>query len=163
MHMPSKPLLVALLSVWIGIAGADGIQPPPMKDGLWETHSTQTKEGKTVSDTSMQVCQSKELTKSMLSDGEELRKKNECTSSVTQQSPNTYVEETRCNKGPNGGSVTKVLYSHQGDTASRTEMHINVGNSEVVVIMDTKYLSSCPAGMKPGDLIVGGKIISGGK
>ena len=38
-----------------------------------------------------------------------------------------------------------------------------MGNSEVVVIMDTKYLSSCPAGMKPGDLIVGGKIISGGK
>ena len=160
--MPSKPLLVALLSVWIGIAGADGIQPPPMKDGLWETHSTQTKEGKTVSDTSMQVCQSKELTKSMLSDGEELRKKNECTSNVTQPSANTYVEESRCAKGPNAGSVTKVVYAYQGDTASHTEMHMNVGKSETVMIIDAKYLGSCPTGMKPGDLIVDGKIISGG-
>jgi hypothetical protein len=163
MDMTFKPaFLVAVLSVSIGIAGADGIKLPPTKEGLWETHSTQTQQGKTVSDRSVKMCQSKELTKSMQSNGEELRKRNECTSSVTQSSTNTYVEESRCAKGPNAGSVTKVVYTYQGDTASHTEMHMNVGKSETVMIMDAKYLGSCPAGMKPGDLIMDGKIISGG-
>jgi uncharacterized protein DUF3617 len=158
-----KPaLVVAVLSVAIGSAAADGIKPPPMKDGLWETHNTQTQQGKTASDTSVKMCQSKELTKSMQSIGEELRKKNECTSSVTQTSRNTYMEENRCAKGPNAGSVTKAVSTYQGDTASHTEMHMNAGKSETVMIIDAKYLGSCPAGMKPGDLIMDGKIISGG-
>jgi hypothetical protein len=164
MDMTFKPaLLVAVLSAWIGIAGADGIKPPPTKEGLWETRSTKTQQGKTASNTSVQMCQSKELTKSMQSSADELRKKNECTSSVTQPSANTYVEESRCAKGPTPGAVTKVVYTYQGDTASHTEMHMNVGgNSETVMIMDAKYLGSCPAGMKPGDLIIDGKVISGG-
>jgi hypothetical protein len=154
--------LVAVLSAWIGIAEADGIKPPPTKEGLWETHSTQTQQGKTVFDKSVKMCQSNETTKSMQLNGEELKKKNECTSNVTQPSPNTYVEESRCAKGPNAGSVTKVVYTYQGDTVSHTEMHMNVGKSETVMIIDAKYLGSCPAGMKPGDLMIDGKIMSGG-
>jgi hypothetical protein len=109
------------------------------------------------------MCQAKELTKSMQSSGEELRKKNKCTSAVTQSSPNTYVEESRCAEGPNAGSVTKIIYTFQGDTASHMEMHINEGKSETVMITDSKYLGSCPAGMKPGDAVMAdGKKISGG-
>ena len=155
-------LFVALLFTWLGSAEADGIKLPPTKEGLWETHTMKTEQGKTVSDSSVQMCQSKALTESMQARGEELRKKNECTSSVTRPSNNTYVEESRCAKGPNAGSLTKVVYTYQGDTASHTEMHLNVGRSETVMIIDAKYLGSCPAGMKPGDLMMNGKIISGG-
>jgi hypothetical protein len=164
MHMRVKAVvLVACLAAGVGVAGADELKPPPTKDGLWETHTTQVQQGKTVSDRSVKMCQSTELTKSFQSDAEALRKRNECTSNVTQPSPTTYVEESRCAKGPNAGSVTKVVYTHQGDTASHTEMHMNVGKAETLMIMDAKYLGSCPAGMKPGDLIMDGKIISGGK
>jgi hypothetical protein len=164
MHMNlSSVLVVAALSTSIGIASADEFTPPPMKDGLWETHSTQTQQGKAVFDTSVKMCQSKELTKSMQSNGEELRKKNKCTSTVTQPSPDTYVEESRCAEGPSAGSVTKAIYTHQGDIASHVEMHINAGKSETVMIMDSKYLGSCPADMKPGDVVMAdGKKISGG-
>jgi hypothetical protein len=163
MAMTFKPaLLGVLLSAWVGIAGADGMKFPPMKEGLWETQNTRTQQGKTVSDKAVKMCQSNELTKSMRTSAEELRKKNECTSSVTKPSANTYVEESRCAKGPNAGTVTKVIYTYQGETASRTEMHINSGKSETVMIMDAKYLGSCPMGMKPGDLIIEGKVISGG-
>ena len=63
--MTFRPVsLVAVLSALIGIASADEFKPPPMKDGLWETHSTQTQQGKTVFDTSIKMCQSKELTAS---------------------------------------------------------------------------------------------------
>jgi hypothetical protein len=154
--------LVAVLSSSLGIAAADELKPPPTKEGLWETHGTHTEQGKTVADPPVKMCQSNETTKSMQTRGEEMRKKNECTSHVSQPSPNTYVEESRCAKGPNAGSVTKVIYTNQGDTASHTEMHINAGNSETVMIIDAKYLGSCPAGMKPGDLMMDdGKIISG--
>ena len=139
--MRFKPVcLVAVFSAWIGIATADEIEPPPTKDGLWETHSTQIRQGKTVSDHSVQMCQSKETTKSLRSQGEAMRKTNECTSTVTKPSANTFVEESRCDQGPNAGSVTKVVYTYQGDTASHTEMHINAGPSETVMIMDAKYL-----------------------
>jgi hypothetical protein len=37
-----------------------------------------------------------------------------------------------------------------------------VGKSETVMTIDAKYLGSCPAGMKPGDLIMDGKIIPAG-
>jgi len=104
-------LLVAVLTVLIGIAGADEFKPPPMKDGLWETHSRQTQQGKTVFDMSVKMCQAKELTKLMQSSGEELRTKNAWTSAVTQPSPNTYMEESRCAKGPNAGAITKIIYT----------------------------------------------------
>jgi hypothetical protein len=156
-------LLVAVISASVGFVGADELKPPPMKDGLWETHSSQTQQGKTVFDTSIKMCQAKELTKSTQSIGEELRKKNKCTSTVTQPSPNTYVEESRCAEGPSAGSVTKIIYTFQGDTASHMEMHMNEGKSETVMITDSKYLGSCPAGMKPGDAVMAdGKKISGG-
>jgi hypothetical protein len=154
--------LIAVLSASLGIAAADDLKPPPTKEGLWETHSTHTQDGKTVADPAVKMCQSNATTKSMQAGGEEMRKRNECTSRVTQPSPNTYVEESRCAKGPNAGSVTKVVYTNQGDTASHTEMHMVAAKSETVVIIDAKYLGSCPAGMKPGDLMMDdGKIISG--
>lgn len=157
-----KPaFFTAILSVWVGMAWADEIKPPPTREGLWETHSTQTEQGKKVLDRSVKMCQSKALTDSMQANAEQLKKKNECTSRVTRPSANTYVEENRCAKGPNAGSVTKVVYTHHGDTASHTEMHMNVGKSETVMIMDAKYLGTCPAGMKPGDLVIDGKVISG--
>jgi hypothetical protein len=154
--------LVAVLSASIGMARADEFKPPPTKEGLWETHGTHTQEGKTVPDRPVKMCQSNETTKSMQARGEEMRKKNECTSHVTHPSPDTFVEESRCAKGPSAGTVTRVVYTNEGDTASHTEMHMDAGKAETVVIIDAKYLGSCPAAMKPGDLMMDdGKIISG--
>lgn len=153
---------IAVLSASISLAAADELKPPPTREGFWETHSTHTQQGKPVADPSVKMCQSNDTTKAMQAKGEELRKKNECTSHVSRPSPNTYVEESSCAKGPNAGSVTKVVYTNQGDTASHTELHMNAGNAETVVIIDAKYLGACPAGMKPGDLMMeDGKIISG--
>lgn len=152
---------VAAVLASFGIAGADEFKPPPMKDGFWETHSTESKQGKTLFETTVKMCQTKELTKSMQADGDELRKKNDCKSTVSQPSANTYVEESRCAKGPNAGSVTKVIYSFQADVSSHTEMHMSSGADETVMVMDTKFLGSCPPDMKPGDMLMSdGKKIS---
>ena len=155
--------VIAIVGGSVGLAAADEFKPPPMKDGLWETHSVQTQAGKTVSDMSIKMCQSKEFTQSSQSLAQEMRKRNQCSSMVSQRSANTIVEETRCAKGPSADTVIKSVYSNVGDTAAHIEMHQQKGNSDNVTVMDTKYVGSCPAGMKPGDVIMpDGKVFSGG-
>jgi hypothetical protein len=147
---------IVVAAAWIGVAWAQGFKLPPMRDGLWESHITQIQQGKTLLDMSMKLCQSKELTKSRQSIGDELRKTDQCTSNVSQPSANTFVEESRCAKGANAGSVTKITYTFQGDIASHMEMHTHDGNSETVSVTDMKFLGSCPAGAKPGDVVKDG-------
>jgi hypothetical protein len=149
----------------IGLAGADEFKPPPMRDGFWETHSVLTVDGKPLSNTSIKMCQSQALTQSSEAAAAELRKKNECTAVVTKTSANAFVEESHCAKGPNAGSQTKGVYSYTGDTAGHIEMHIHKGGSETLMVMDMKYLGSCPLGMKPGDAIMpdGKKLGLGGQ
>ena len=158
----SRFLLLGTLCASIAMAGEDDIKPPPTREGLWETHSKQTEQGKTVSDRSVRMCQSKQITQAMQARGERMRKQNECTTHLSKPSANTYIEESRCAKGPSAGTATKVIYTNEGDTASHTEMHLDAGGSQTLVIIDAKYLGACPAGMKPGDLMMeDGKIISG--
>lgn len=153
---------IAVLGACAGMARADEFQPPPMKDGLWETHSVQTMAGKRASDTTIKMCMSRQLTDSNKTFTEGLRKTNQCTSTILQKSGNTVVEESRCAKGPNAGVVNRVTYSHIGDSASHIEMRSQRGGGEDVTVMDSKYLSSCPAGMKPGSIIMpDGKVIGG--
>ena len=161
--MSFRPLLfVAVVSVVSGIAAADEFKPPPMKMVSARPTARRPSKGKPClihrpRDVSIERAHEVDAVE------RRDRKKNACTSAVTQPSPNTYVEESRCAKGPNAGSVTKIIYTYQGDTASRTEMHVNDGKSETVMVMDAKYLGSCPAGMKPGDVVMpdGKKIAVG--
>jgi hypothetical protein len=153
---------IAVLLVSINLAAAEEYKAPPMKDGLWQAHSVQTVAGKTESDTAIKICQSKELTQQSEATSAEVRKRDQCTSSITQRSADTVYVETRCAKGPNAGAVTRMVYSHTGDTASRMEMHSHRGSAESVAVIDMKYLGSCPTGMKPGEMIMpDGKKLGG--
>ncbi|HEY6456968.1 MAG TPA: DUF3617 family protein [Steroidobacteraceae bacterium] len=156
-------LVVAIVAASGGLAAADEFKPPPMKDGLWETHTVQTQAGKNVADMSIKMCQSKEHTQSTQTLSAEMRKRNQCSSVVSQRSGGTTVEETRCAKGPSAGMLIKAIYSHVGDTAAHIEMHEQKGSTDDVTVMDLKYLGSCPAGMQAGDMIMSdGKVLSGG-
>ena len=106
---------IAAVAVCVGTAAADEFKPPPMKDGLWETHSVQSVAGKSANDMTMKMCQTKELVQSNQSLVQQMRKTNQCTSTIVQRADNTVVEETRCAKGPNAGEVIRIIYSHQGD------------------------------------------------
>jgi len=153
---------IAVVAASAGIASAQDYKPPPMKDGLWETHSVQSTAGKSFNGMTIKMCQTKELTQSSEALSAQLRKTNQCTSTIVQQSGNMVVEESRCAKGPNAGEVTRLVYSHVGDTASHIEMHSHRAGAEDVTVMDMKYLGSCPSGMKPGDVIMpDGKVMSG--
>jgi hypothetical protein len=145
----------AMMFVSIGIACADELQLPPMKEGLWESHTQQVIQGKKY-DISMKMCKSHEFDKSMQASmktaGENMRKLNHCTDSVTRLSGNSYSSEMHCEKD---GSVTKTTMSYQGDTSYHMEMHMTDSKSETVMIIDDKYVGNCPADMKPGDAVTG--------
>jgi hypothetical protein len=157
--------LVGLSMLWITIAvlGADEPQLPVMKDGLWETHSQQIIQGKKF-ETTIKMCKSHEMDKSMKAASENMRKTNQCTEAVTQLSASSWSSESHCESGPLKGTVSKSTVSYQGDTATHMEMHMT-GSSENVTIMDSHYLGSCPADMKPGDAIMpdGTKMSMGAK
>jgi hypothetical protein len=144
----------ALMLVTAAIAYADEPQLPPLKEGLWESHTQQVMQSNKFQ-TVMKLCRSHAFDKSMKasakSTGESLRKMNQCTDVTSQISPNSFLSELNCAKD---GSVTKTTVTYQGDSSYHMEMHRKDSKSESVTTIDDRYVGSCPADMKPGDAIM---------
>jgi hypothetical protein len=143
----------AMLLVSIVIARADAPPLPPLKEGLWESHTQQIiKKNKTQS--VLELCRTHEYDESIKASmklaGENLRKLKQCTETVTRHSANSFSSEMRCVKD---GSVTKVTMTFEGDTSYRMEMRVKEGKSDTETIVDDRYVGSCPADMKPGDAV----------
>jgi hypothetical protein len=143
----------AMLLVSIVIARADTPTLPPLKEGLWESHTQQTiKKNKT--QTVLELCRTHEYDESIKASmklaGENLRQLKQCIEKVTRRSANSFSSEMRCVKD---GSVTKVTMTFEGDTSYRMEMHVKEGKSDTATIVDDRYVGACPADMKPGDAV----------
>jgi hypothetical protein len=144
-----------------GSCWADEPDLPYFKAGLWQATSSHTAAGKTTQ-TSMKLCQSRDTQKKDRDFSATLRKNSKCTYKVSHPSANTYVTENQC---PAGQPTSKSTMTFQGDSAYRLEMHQTAGSQESVMVIDAKYVSSCPADMKPGDVIMpdGTKMNTAGK
>ena len=136
-------------------AVADQPQLPPLKEGLWESHTTMVMQN-TKHESVLKVCRThktdKAVTDQSKATGENLRKLRQCTDTITHQSAGSYSSESHCAKD---GSVTKTTVTIQGDTSYHLEMHRKDSQSESATTIDDKYMGSCPADMKPGDAIMG--------
>jgi hypothetical protein len=148
-------MLVGLVvsGLLISLVKADEPQLPPMKDGLWETHTVRVTQNKT-SDTSMKMCQSRELEQSMKAKSQSMRAMNQCTEVVTQQSAHGYTAESHCEAGALKGATTKITMSVEGDTAMHMEMRVSGAQADSVTTTDSHYVGACPADMKPGDVVL---------
>jgi hypothetical protein len=144
----------AMVFVSAGFAIADEPQLPPLKEGLWESH-TQMIIQNSKHDSVIKVCRNHQFDQSMKDQskaiGESMRKTRQCTDVTTKQSANSYLSESHCVKD---GAVTKTTVTFQGDTSYHMEMHRKDNQSESVTTIDDKYMGSCPADMKPGDTIM---------
>jgi uncharacterized membrane protein YhiD involved in acid resistance len=145
----------AMVLVSAGIAVADQPELPPLKEGLWESHTTMVIQS-AKHESVLKVCRTHQTDKAVKDQskaiGENLRKVRQCTDTTTQQSAGSYSSEAHCLKD---GSVTKTTVTFQGDTSYHMEMHRKDNQSESVTTIDDKYVGSCPADMKPGDAIMG--------
>jgi hypothetical protein len=145
----------AMLLASTTIARADDPQLPPLREGLWESHTQQkTKENKI--DSVLTLCRThgydQTVRASIKLAGENTRKLNQCTETVKRKSATSYSSEMHCAKD---GSVTKVTMTFQGDTSYHMDMHLKNGRSETLMTVDDRYVGSCPSDMKPGDAVTG--------
>lgn len=151
-----KTLLIlnaAIAAAAIGSVSAEEMQPPLMKEGLWENHSSQTMMGRTFQ-TTIKICQSIDAQKKEREFAAKVRERNKCTVTMSQPSPGVYLSESRCALGASAGSVSRSTMTFQGDGSYRVETRMTIAGNDHVSVMDAKYVGPCPPDMKPGDTLM---------
>jgi hypothetical protein len=137
----------------IGVALA--VEPPLQKEGLWSIHrQTINNPGNVTHESSEKICRNHAYDQDARS-----RAKNRPGCKVLSESfsGRTYAIEMQCTVAHNV-IKSKGTTTFQGDTAFRSETHATYwpalyGVSETWIMMEQKYLGSCPEGTQPGDLI----------
>jgi len=152
MPMSSLRLLAPLLGLALSVpAGAQNIDLPIRKEGLWQMSTIVSGAPATTST----LCMDKSFSKEMLQMGgsmqKELCSRNEMTrdgDKVHMQSVCKFGESTATSKG------TAVF---SGDTAYRMDMQSSynppmMGMKEAKTTVEAKWLGPCKPGQKPGDV-----------
>jgi len=148
-RMGSHTILVLLLT-----GAAHAVDFPQVKEGLWTIHTkTIDTPGNQVSEGDRSICRNHAYDEHVRS----LAKGVDCKTISENLSGGTYTVESECKvAGTVIHTTGKTVLS--GDSASHSETHSTYtpamyGKSETTMIMDQKYVGSCPANMQPGDSI----------
>lgn len=148
----NKLLVFVVVLFAMPIAGANAVEHPPTKEGLWlvRTQTTDNPGGKT-SENSMKVCRDHASDRA----GETaMRKLKGCTIANESLTGNVYSLAMHC---VISGTVmeSKGTTFFKSDAAVHSESHISYtpamgGVADQTSISDQTYLGSCPAGVTPG-------------
>lgn len=133
--------------------GAQAISMPPLREGLWERHWVRSSlPDHHKDDTTTQICRNHAEDQAAW---DASRKIPGCSFVKEDLSGGTYTAEIRCVIGNVTLNESATTIYH--DTSAHTQMHVRYapaldGTTEEMQTMDFKYLGSCPADMKPGDM-----------
>jgi Protein of unknown function (DUF3617) len=162
----NQTLIFSAAALLLAIGTAYAVDPPEMKEGLWSIHSqTVDNPGNKTSSAAYTLCRSHAYDQSVRVAAKAVKG---CTTVSESLQGGKYSNVTRCvvaNTVIEGKGTT----TSQGDSSFRTESHSTYtpplyGVGETTMIMDQKYLGSCPAGVQPGDRTsADGKVIHLGK
>jgi hypothetical protein len=139
-----------LLPIGLSIAA----DPPELKEGLWSNHTQSIdNSGAKPSDTTTTICRNHAYDQHARS---LVKGRKGCTTVSESFQGGKYTLELHCVIG-NTVVDSKGTTTFQGDTAAHAETHATYappmgGISEITMIMDSKYVGSCPAGAQPGDI-----------
>ncbi len=146
--------LVPAIALWlIGTGSAQAIDMPSSREGLWERHWVTTMTpGNEKTDTTVQLCRDHALDKAAW---EASRKIPGCTFVKENLSGANYTAEIHCVIG--AMTLQETASGVYRDTSTHTEMHVHYtpsleGKTDESDVTDFRYLGSCPANMKPGDM-----------
>ena len=152
--------LSAVLLAFVVSVGRAG-DPPPIKEGLWSIHMQSTDNpGNKKTEGTRSICRTHESDKQAQAKAKSVKG---CTMTSETVSGNKYSNAMRCEIQGSVMQTTSVT-TFQSDTAFHSESHTSTnpplyGVAESTMIMDQKYVGSCPSGMNPGDLMsADGKI-----
>ena len=135
---------------------ANAADPPELKEGLWSIRTQSIySPGNDKNDSTLTLCRNHASDK--LADGQTKSVKKDCTKDIESFQGGKLTIDMHCVVA---GSVvdTKGTATYTADTSVHAENHSTYspalgGVSESTTIMDQKYLGSCPAGAKPGEMI----------
>jgi len=141
----------AALLLPIVVAGA--VDFPERKEGLWERHNqTIANPGNKKTELTSKICRDRAYDKSVTVTKP---RGKDCTSNLESLGGGRYASQSRCTIG---GTVieTKQTFTYQGNTSFHSETHMTYtpafsGRTDQTIILDEKYVGSCPVGMNPGD------------
>jgi hypothetical protein len=161
-----KTLIFSASALLLASGTAYAVDPPDMKEGLWSIHSQSIDNpGNKTSSAAYTLCRSHAYDQSVRVAAKAVKG---CTTVSESFLAGKYSNATRCvvaNTVIEGKGTTTM----QGDSSFHTESHSTYtpplyGVSETTMIMDQKYVGSCPAGVQPGDRTsADGKVIHLGK
>jgi hypothetical protein len=136
---------------------------PKMKPGLWETTTaTGAQKGGPGHMSKTSMCINESVQKEMMAFSQNMGA--QCSKNTTRRDGNKYIGEAECNFG---GSMMKSqsVATFTSDTAYRVESRATFsppmgGMSESSTTQDAKFVGPCPAGIKPGDMNMGGRTMN---
>lgn len=133
---------------------ARAVDLPEVREGLWEAHmQTIDKTTNKKDENGFKVCRSNATEKQAY---ERMKAMKECSFDIQNLGAGKYVSTSRCTMG---GSVIESKTTFEiTSTASHSETHTTYtpalyGKSDDLTIQDQKYIGSCPAGTKPGQIL----------
>jgi hypothetical protein len=141
----------AALLFLIGIANAGN--PPEQKEGLWSSHvQSVDNPGNKKTESTSTICRSHAYDEHVRSIAKSVKG---CTTVSESFQGTKYSVELHCVEAGTA-MVSKGTATFQ-DISAHSENHTTYtpaldGVSETTMIMDQKYVGSCPAGSRPGDL-----------
>jgi hypothetical protein len=149
MRAMAKTPICAAASLALLIAHA--ANPPLVKEGLWSIHTQSIDNpGNKKSEGTYSLCRDHSYDQSMA-------RARGCTTVSESVQEGKYSVASHCVVA---GTVieSKQTTTFQGDTAYHSERHATYtpafyGKTESTMIIDQRYVGSCPAGVQPGDRI----------
>jgi hypothetical protein len=149
-----KKLLSAAVALWLSVGIANAVDPPEQKEGLWTIHRQSIDNpGNKKSESTATICRNHAYDQHAQSLAKNVQG---CTTlSETLRAGKLSVAMHCVEAGTAVDSKGTVIF--QGDTAAHSESHATYtpamgGVNDTTMIMDQKYVGSCPAGAQPGDL-----------
>ncbi len=150
----NKKLIPVAASFLLAIGTASAVDPPEVKEGLWSIHrQTIDNPGNKKTESTSSICRSHAYDLHAQSLAKNVKG---CTPVSQSFQGGKYSSSTHCVAG---GTVieSQGTVTYQGDTSAHSETHATYspamgGVSETTMIMDQKYVGSCPAGVQPGDM-----------
>ncbi|MEQ1774342.1 MAG: DUF3617 family protein [Burkholderiales bacterium] len=154
---------ILTIAAWFFTANAIAQEMPKMKPGLWETTTaTAGQKGAKGQTSKTTMCINEAVQKEMMTFSQSMGA--QCSKNSTRRDGNKYIGEAECTFG---GSTMKSqsVATFTSDTAYRVESRATFsppmgGMSESSTTQEAKYAGACPAGMKPGDMNMGGRTMN---
>jgi hypothetical protein len=147
-------LLVALLVA--SPAAAASYDPPKRKSGLWEMKMSS---GQAKGMHTIQQCVDEKTDDLMKKDMAE-NQKMQCRKNEMRKEGDKVVAESVC-KVENSTAKTRAVFTGRFDSAYKADIKTTyeppvAGMKEASSVIEAKWLGSCKAGQKPGDIVMPG-------